>query len=253
MILTIDIGNTNAMFCIFKGTKIIKTLNISIGIIKNENRLIDYLKRFLSKKNIIGVVVSSVVPEVDEKIKKVFNKYFSINPHFVSDIIKKLKIKTSIKNKSEIGTDRIVNVHYAKEIFKPPILIIDFGTATTIDYINKKYIYEGGIISPGIDLSLKSLYKFTAKLPLINFNKTKYIIGNTTNKAIRSGFYWGYISLIQGLIERIKIEKKIKPKIILTGGNSVFFERKIKNIKMIDKFFIMRGLNFIYKGILKNG
>ena len=210
MILTIDIGNTNAMFCIFKGTKIIKTLNINIGIIRNEDRFIDYLKRFLSKKNIIGVVVSSVVPEVDEMIKKVFNKYFSISPHFVSDIIKKLKIKTNIKNKSEIGTDRIVNVFYAKEIYKPPILIIDFGTATTIDYINKKYTYEGGIISPGIDLSLKSLYKFTAKLPLINFNKTKYIIGNTTDKAIRSGFYWGYISLIQGLIEKIKIEKKNK-------------------------------------------
>lgn len=253
MILTVDIGNTNAMFCIFKGMKILKTSSINIELIRYEKKLMNYLKKLLSNKNINGIIISSVVPELNKILKKLFNKYFLINPCFISDIIRELKIKTNIKNKNEIGTDRIVNVIYAQEIYTPPILIVDFGTATTIDYINKKYIYEGGIISPGIDLSLKSLYKFTAQLPLINFNKTKYIIGNTTNKAIRSGFYWGYIAMIQGLIERIKIEKKIKPEIILTGGNAFFFKNQIKNIKTIDKFFIMRGLNFIYRGISKNG
>ena len=253
MILTIDIGNTNAMFRIFKGMKILRTLSINIQLIRDEKKLLEYIKKLLSKNNINGIIISSVVPDLNKVLKKLFNKYFSVNPYFISDIIRELKIKTNIKNKNEIGSDRIVNVIYAQEIYTPPILIVDFGTATTIDYINKKYIYEGGIISPGIDLSLKSLYKFTAKLPLINFNKTKYIIGNTTNKAIRSGFYWGYIAMIQGLIERIKIEKKIKPEIILTGGNATFFKNKIKNIKIIDKFFIMRGLNFIYRGISKNG
>ena len=247
MILTIDIGNTNAMFCIFKGMKILRTLSINIQLIRNEKKLLEYIKKLLSKKNINGIIVSSVVPDLDKVLKELFNKYFSINPYFISDIIRELKIKTNIKNKNEIGTDRIVNVTYAQEIYTPPILIVDFGTATTIDYINKKYIYEGGIISPGIDLSLKSLYKFTAKLPLINFNKTKYIIGNTTNKAIRSGFYWGYIGLIENIIDKISKHTKKKYKLILTGGYSHLFIKSIKQKARIDKDITIKGLLKITK------
>ena len=126
------------------------------------------------------------------------------------------------------------------------MLIVDFGTATTIDYLNKNSIYEGGIIAPGIDLSLNSLFKHTSKLPLIKFKKTKSVIGNNTKSAIKSGFYWGYVSLINGLIKKIKEEKKIKPKIILTGGNCFYFEGLIEDVCLIDRFFIVKGLNYIY-------
>ena len=111
---------------------------------------------------------------------------------------------------------------YAKKKFKNSIIVIDFGTATTLDVLNKKGIYNGGVITPGIDLSLKSLKNMTAKLPLVEFKKTKKIIGNTTVSAIQSGFFWGYVSMIEGLIRKINAESNEIYKIILTGGNANF-------------------------------
>ena len=247
MILTIDIGNTNVSLAIFSANKIVKNKTHNTDLIKkssNSNRIL--IKNFISEYSIDGVVISSVVPELDETFSLDIKKLLSISPIFINDLKKKLKIKTLIKNRKEIGSDRLVNVIYSLSLFKPPMLIVDFGTATTIDYLNKNSIYEGGIIAPGIDLSLNSLFKHTSKLPLIKFKKTKSIIGNNTKSAIKSGFYWGYVSLINGLIKKIKEEKKIKPKIILTGGNCFYFEGLIEDVCLIDRFFIVKGLNYIY-------
>lgn len=250
MILTIDIGNTSILFCVFNKSNIFKSYKLSIDKLTKKEDLGKYLKYFYPKKRIKGIIISSVVPKMNQLFIKFFAENKNVKPYFVDKLISSLDIKTKIKNKKSIGSDRVVNVIYAKKIYKLPILVIDFGTATTIDYINKQSIYEGGIIAPGIDISLKSLNKFTAKLPLIKFSKTKSIIGDSTKKAITSGFYWGYILMIQGLIEKIIIEKKIRPKVILTGGNAIFFKKHIKN-SFVDQFFTMKGLNFIYNEMEK--
>ena len=247
MILTIDIGNTNISLSIFLVNKIVKSKTHNTDLIKKSSNATQILlENFISKFSINGVIISSVVPELDKIFRLKIKKILSISPIFVSDLKKKLKIKTLIKKKREIGSDRLVNVIYSLNLFKPPILIVDFGTATTIDYLNKNSIYEGGIIAPGIDLSLNSLFEYTSKLPLIKFKKTKSLIGNNTKNAINSGFYWGYVSLINGLIKRIKKEKKIKPKIVLTGGNCSYFKGLIEDVCLIDRFFIVKGLNYIY-------
>ena len=249
MILAIDIGNTNAMFCIFKKLKIVKTFKLQINKLNTKKQLNEVLI-IISLYSIKGIIISSVVPKKNKIFKSFFIENLNINPYFSDDLLPKFSIKTKIKNKQEIGSDRLVNVIYAIKITKPPILLIDFGTATTIDYINEDSVYEGGIISSGIDLSLKCLHEYTAKLPLVSFSKTKFIIGNSTKSAIRSGFFWGYISMMEGLIKRIKSEKKVNPKIILTGGNANFFKDYIKNIYLIDKNLTLKGLNFIYRKLI---
>mgnify|MGYP002058363830 FL=1 len=246
MILTIDIGNTNSFFCVFNGEKLQESFKVPIKSISSSNDILNVFKKSKYLENLNGVIISSVVPEMDKHFKDYFKEKLNKKLIFIDGIINKLDINTKIKKKNSIGADRLVNVCYAKNIYSSPILIVDFGTATTIDYINKKRIYEGGIIAPGIDVSLRSLHQFTAKLPLMNFTKTKFIIGNSTENAIKSGFYWGYVSMIEGILKRIKEEKKILPKIILTGGNAHFFRDHINN-SILDEFFTMKGLNYIYK------
>ncbi|MDC3091792.1 type III pantothenate kinase [Rickettsiales bacterium] len=246
LILAIDIGNTNSFFCFFKEEKLVENFRIPVTSITSRNVILKSLKKSRYIKNLNGVIISSVVPKFNDWFKKVFKEKFNKNPIFVEKIINKLDLKTKIKKKKSIGADRLVNVFYAMKIYSSPILIVDFGTATTIDYVNKNKIYEGAIIAPGINLSLKSLHQFTAKLPLIKFTKTKSIIGNNTESAIKSGFYWGYISMVNGVLKKIIKEKKIKPKIIITGGNSVFFKNHIKG-SILDELFTMKGLNLIYR------
>ena len=130
-------------------------------------------------------------------------------------------------------------------MFAKSIVIIDFGTATTIDVLDKKGVYDGGVITPGIDLSLKSLQMGTAQLPLVNFKKTNSIVGKSTKEAIQSGFFWGYVSMIQGLIHRIQLEKKTEFQIILTGGNSKYFKGCFENVINIDEYFNSKGLNYL--------
>ena len=249
MNLTIDIGNTNILFCSFEGLKRKKKIIIATKNIIFDLKLKNYLINLFPKKNIKGIIISSVVPKINKSMNFFLTKIYKVSPIFVKDIIGYFDFKTLIKKKKEIGTDRIVNVLYANKIFNSSILVIDFGTATTIDYINANEIYEGGIIAPGIELSLKNLSLFTEQLPLVKFKRTKSVIGNSTKSAINSGFFWGYVSLVNGLIERIIFEKKIKPKIILTGGNAKLFDKYIKNAILIDPYFTMKGLNFMLEKI----
>jgi type III pantothenate kinase len=166
-------------------------------------------------------------------------------------LIKTLDIKINIKNKNKIGEDRIVNAYYAKKRYSKNLIIIDFGTATTFDVIDSKGNYDGGIITPGIDLSLKVLSEKTAKLPLVKFAKTKNVIGRDTKSAIQSGFFWGYVSMVQGLIKNISREKKNSFRIILTGGNCNIFKSLIENVTVSDDLFNSKGLNFIMNEYLK--
>ena len=130
-------------------------------------------------------------------------------------------------------------------------MIIDFGTASTIDVLDINGDYDGGVITPGIDLSLKSLREGTAKLPLVRFQKTKKVLGKSTLGAIKSGFFWGYILMIKGLVLKIQEEQKNKFGIVVTGGNSKFFKSCFDNLLTVDEYFNSKGLNFIINSYLK--
>ena len=249
-ILTFDLGNTNITICLFIEGKPIYFVKI-----KNSELNEALLKKHLLKKNIkiheTNVVISSVVPTISKKVID-FLIAHKIKFYLLKNLIKNLDIKINIKNNKKIGEDRIVNAYFAKKKYLKNLIIIDFGTATTFDVIDSKGNYDGGIITPGIELSLIILSERTAKLPLVKFVKTKNVVGRDTKSAIQSGFFWGYVSMIEGLIKRISIEKKKSFRIILTGGNCNIFKSLIENVIVSDDLFNSKGLNFIMNEYLKN-
>ncbi len=238
---TIDIGNTNVVFCLFKKKKILSTLKVNLESL-NKSIIINFLNAH--KKNELRGLLSSVVPKITSFIKKILDSE-KFNYSFARNFIKFSKLETNLKNKRTVGDDRFVNVIYAKYLFQKNVMIIDFGTATTIDILNCEGVYDGGVITPGINLSLKSLRDGTAKLPLVSFRKTRKVVGRSTVEAIQSGFFWGYVSMIQGLVKKIEKEHNKSYKIILTGGNSNNFKNCFKNIVKIDELFNSKGLNFL--------
>ena len=240
--VTIDVGNTIISFCMFKKDKLLKHRRIPKD--KLDIKALEVLKKNFFGHHKIRSLISSVVPS-SEKIIKSFFKDNSIDSISLKDLLKKIDIKTNIKKKKEIGDDRFTNIIYAKKIYKNSVIVIDFGTATTFDVLNSKGVYFGGIITPGIDLSLNVLKYKTAKLPLVKFKKTKKVVGFNTKEAIESGFFWGYCSMIEGLIKKIEEEQKEVFKIILTGGNANYFKGIHKKVVLIDEFFTSKALNYI--------
>jgi len=243
MNLTIDIGNTNVMICIFKNNQIIKCNKVNV-INFSKKKQYNFFKKLFLKYKILNVLISSVVPGISEKFFEIFDT-LKVDFFQIKNLLRICNLKTNIRNKSSIGNDRLINIIYAKHLYAKSKVIIDFGTATTIDVLDKHGVYDGGVITPGIDLSLKSLQMGTAKLPLVTFKKTNSIVGRSTKEAIQSGFFWGYVSMVQGLIQKIQKEKKTKFKIILTGGNAKFFEGCFENVIKIDEYFNSKGLNYL--------
>ena len=237
-----DIGNTQTKLCILdKKLKIIKRLNIETSKIKNQyyfkKIVFSFVKdRIIHKK----ALFSSVVPSVFLATKKIFKKYFNIQCQELKQTrySKIIKIKA---NKKQIGSDRIANAIGSYYIYKSNCIVLDFGTATTFDVINRG-IYMGGIIAPGVNLSLSTLTKRANQIAPFTIKKINKVVGNNTLSALRSGFYWGYTGMIENILRLIKKETKKCYKIILTGGYSSLFKNSIKSKVFIDEDITMKGL-----------
>ncbi len=248
--ITIDIGNSKIVISSFKKEKMVKSFALNTNDL-NKKLFLFYLKKIKFKQDQMNIIVSSVVPNATTLIETVLNKN-KIKFYFLRDLVKYFNLKINLDNKKSIGDDRLVNAIYAKYLFGRSIVVIDFGTATTLDVLDKFGAYDGGIITPGIDLSLKSLNIGTAKLPLVKFKKSPKVVGKNTVEAIKSGFFWGYVSMIQGLIQKVECEQKNKFKIVITGGYANFFKETLTNTIKIDSDFNSKGLNFIMNYYLKN-
>jgi len=251
--IIIDLGNTNIVIGFFdkdKLKKIIKfnTKKFSYNLVFSKIRKIlnDYHLLYQSKKIILGSVVSKKNLEIKKLAKKLNYKLIIIKN-------KKINIDFSFNLKSinEFGIDRISNAFAANKFYGNNLIIIDFGTATTFDIVYKG-IYDGGIISPGIEVSNNALAQTAEKINSIKIIKTKKIIGKNTLTAMQSGFYWGYLSLINGIIEKIVSEREFNPNIILTGGMANIFSKGIlvnkkKQKVIIDQKLTLLGLYHIGK------
>jgi len=237
-----DIGNTKTKLCILdKKLKIIKKLNIDTSKIKNQYNFKKIIFSFVKDKIINKkALFSSVVPSVFFAIKKYFKKYFNIQCQELKQTHYSKIIKIKAKKK-QIGSDRIANAIGSYYTYKSDCIILDFGTATTFDVINRG-IYLGGIIAPGVNLSLSTLIKRAEQIPPITLKKISKIVGNNTLSALRSGFYWGYAGMIENILRLIKKETKRSYTIILTGGYSSLFKNSIKSKVFIDEDITMKGL-----------
>tara|TARA_Y100000590_G_scaffold469990_1_gene661165 strand:- start:1009 stop:1749 length:741 start_codon:yes stop_codon:yes gene_type:complete len=240
MILIGDIGNTEVKIFLLTSKKkikkkfILKTKKISKYYINSKlNSLKIYSER------IEKILFSSVVPSVYTKLKSYIKKKLKKNCNELKEknLKKIINIKVNIK---QVGSDRIANAISIIDN-KKNYIIVDFGTATTFDIIEKNY-YVGGIIAPGVNLSLETLITKASLIPYIKLNKISDVIGKNTKSAVRSGFYWGYIGLINEIINLIKKKTKKKYSIILTGGLSYLFKNKLKSNVIVNKDLTMKGL-----------
>ena len=240
-----DIGNTETKICVYSARKkIIKKIILKSNLINNS-----YLKKNLSlvlkKKAVIEkVVFSSVVPKIFKLIKIFVLKNFRLKVFEVKELNVNKLINISV-NRKQIGSDRLCNAIGINDN-KNNYIIVDFGTATTFDVIIKNK-YLGGIIAPGVLLSLNTLTSKASLIPSLKLKKVKNVLGKNTISAVRSGFYWGYIGLVENIIDKISKHTKKKYKLILTGGYSHLFIKSIKRKAYIDKDITIKGLLKITK------
>ena len=237
MIIVGDIGNTEVKICFFynglKKKYLFKTDSLNKKIIRNK---FNFLRKKIYLKN---AIISSVVPKTFSQIKKIFYNLYKVN----CVELKKLNLTRLINikvNKKEIGSDRLANAISVMNKNKN-FIVVDFGTATTFDVI-KKNNYLGGVIAPGVTLSLDNLIKKASLIPNIKLHKSKSIIGKNTEQAVLSGFFWGYNGLINGIISKIKKKTNQKYKIVFTGGLAHLFNKDIKDKVTIDKNLTINGL-----------
>jgi len=245
-----DIGNTITKICLIETN----TFSIKKIIYFNSNKIVlkGYLKKKLKKiiknKNINKIALfSTVVPKYQLILKKVLKKNFKISLREIKERKIKKIVKINIKNKNQVGSDRIANAVGVYKNYKCSCIVLDFGTATTFDVVTKNGIYNGGIIAPGVKLSMQSLARTADQIPLFSIKKQKKIIGKNTIEALRSGFYWGYIGLINGIILKIEKETKKKYKIIFTGGYANLFATSIIRTFAIDNNITIKGIIEIFK------
>ena len=250
-----DIGNTNTKICLIetKNFKVKKMIYFNSINILLKNFLKKKLKTIIKNKSMCEVALfSSVVPKYYSILKKIIKKNYKIKLREIKEKNIKKIVKINIKNKNQVGSDRIANAVGGYKKYKSNCIILDFGTATTFDVVTKNGSYNGGIIAPGVNLSMKSLVKVADQIPNFLLKKQKKIVGKNTVEALRSGFYWGYLGLINNIIFKIEKETKKKYKIIFTGGYANLFKKSIIRSFTIDKNITIKGIVEIFKENRKN-
>lgn len=252
MLLAVDIGNTNIVLGVFKDEDLKVHWRISTSAEKTSDEwglAVSGLAASagLSGKDISGAIICSVVPALDKPFSQALERYLEVKAHIVGADIK-ADIKVLTDNPSEVGSDRVVNAVAAVKLHKPPLIVVDFGTAVTFDYVTGLGEYAGGVIAPGISISTEALYRNTAMLPRIEAAKPGRVIGKNTVESMRSGVFYGFIGLVDGVIERIIKEVKTTPRVVATGGLAPLVIGESRFVKEADEFLTLKGLKFIYEG-----
>lgn len=251
MLLTIDVGNTNTVFAVFDESGALKdNWRLQTEAARSGDEFAVFLNNVCEMagyklSEISEVIISSVVPETHFSLTRFCKKHLKCEPVYVTKDMAGIEI--DLDRPEDVGADRLVNAVAVKAEYSVPTVVIDFGTATTFDVVDGQGRYAGGIIAPGINLSLNALHSAASKLPKVNIEKSKRIVGKTTVEAMQSGLYWGYVSMIEGVLERISSELGEKPFVIATGGLASLFAEEIELIEKVDERLTLKGLYEIYK------
>lgn len=251
MLLAINANNTNTVFALWDGATLKGSWRTATEAKRTADEYVVWFDHLLalaklSRGNIDGAVIASVVPDVNFNLVTLCKKYCNTTPLIVGDKGVKLGMKALVDRPDEVGADRIVNTVAAHDRYKGPLIVVDFGTATTLDVVDEKGNYCGGVIAPGINLSLAALHEAAAKLPSIRIRRTDKVIGKDTESCMQSGIYWGYIGLVEGLVARIRAEFGAKMKTVATGGLAPLFENSTPALETVDPALNLWGLRLIY-------
>lgn len=251
MILVVDIGNTNIVIGIYNEDEFIDSWRMVTRSEKTSDEYGVFILSLLSYNNIDykeinGAIVSSVVPNLMHSFKNALKKYFNVNPFIVGPGIK-TGIKVSIENPEKVGADRIVNIVAAYEQYGGPLIVIDFGTATTYDVVSKDGEFKCGVISAGIGITAEALWKKTAQLPSIEIKKTPSILARNTTTSMQAGLLYGYIGQVEYIVKKIKEELDDENmKVIATGGLGRLISDETASIDVYDPQLMLKGLKILH-------
>ena len=253
MLLAIDSGNTNVVCAVYDGDE----LRGSWRAATNPNRTADEYAVWLiqlmalsglAPGDIGATIIGSVVPEATFNLVRLCQRYFGSEPLMVgrSDCFLGIGVDVDMP-KEEVGADRVANAVAAQDRYQPPLIVLDFGTATTFDIVDRVGNYCGGVIAPGINLSLRALDMAAAQLPRIGIRRPPAVVGRSTVPAMQSGVFWGYVGLIEGLVQRIRAERGEAMEVIATGGLAPLMAEATEVISRVDPDLTLWGLRLIYR------
>lgn len=245
MLLAIDIGNSNIKFGVFDDELLIEKFSIPTVRDQTSGEIFTRIENRLSEK-ISAVIVSSVVPELTNSIRNFAENHLKVSPVFVSHETD-FGLKINYEQPEKLGVDRIVAAFAAREKFGAPSVVCNFGTATTVDAVNSKNEFAGGIIVAGINLLADALFQKTSKLPKVEIKRAEKVLETSTVGAINAGIYFGYIGLTDGIIGRMIAELGEKPKVVATGGLAQIIYKDSEFIEVYDENLMLDGLRLVYE------
>lgn len=251
MFLVVDVGNTNIVLGIYRGRELLHHFRIGTNrqATVDEYGVLIYNLFQMSRiqvQDIEGVIISSVVPPLMHVLEELCEQYLRRKPLVVGPGIKS-GLNLRYENPREVGADRIVNAVAAIEQYGGPLVVVDFGTATTFDCIDAQGNYLGGAIVPGIGIATEALYQRASKLPRIELEKPKKVIGRNTVNAMQAGIIFGYAGQVDGIVERIAAEMGVKPKVVATGGLAELIASETRSIEEVNPRLTLEGLRIIYE------
>lgn len=251
MLLAIDVGNTNSVFAVFDGEKLVGEWRMSTHAARTADEYAVLLMQFFSDKGITAAdidaaILSTVVPEAQFPVTRLCERSFNVPLMVIGDPDVTLGIEVKTDKPEEVGADRLVNAVEAWRRYQQPLIVVDFGTATTFDIVDDTGAYIGGVIAPGVNLSLDTLHQAAAKLPSIRVRKPEKVIGTSTVSAMESGIYYGYVGLVDGIVSRVKEAYGSDMKVIATGGLAALYANICDSIEGVEDDLTIVGLRTIY-------
>ncbi|MCS6780377.1 MAG: type III pantothenate kinase [Geminicoccaceae bacterium] len=251
MLLAIDVGNTNTVFALYREREQVGQWRLSTNRERTSEEYAALLIQLMGLKGfgpdgVGAIVIASVVPPAVLPLRRMSRDFFQCEAFVVGEDLD-YPIRIDLANPAEVGADRVVNAVAALTRYSPPLVIVDFGTATTFDVVDREGTYRGGAIAPGINLSIDALARAAAKLPRIAIEPPERVIGRSTVEAMQSGIFWGYVGLIEGLVKRIVEEHGSAMTVIATGGLAPLFYKRAGLFDHLDRDLTMAGLLEIYE------